>query len=322
MYNTQNQAAHEELKALSQAVYYDNSQVPKGYMRISHFDDSKNGFYAEAYARGKDIIVVYCGTDADRGKIEQGKDFISDGQMLFGHSPWQKQDAEKFYNDLKKDFPDSKFVFTGHSLGGSLAQIMGAKTGQETVTFGAYGTQNLGGVEINHSANITNYGSANDPVFVKNIKNQVGRTMVLDAKNVSVDGFLLDTPSLANATNISSHYVQNLGKLSEAAEYWVPSDVVLAGGAGAEFQYLENDPDRLITGQEIGALSQDEFNANSDYYQALSRSGNVVSADKLNDTVAKGGAVWVERISASAPCEQSEPSTSCEAGRGLPLNCR
>lgn len=64
--------------------------------------------------------------------------------MYFGKKlPNQYVDAQKFYEKVRKDFPNQEIVFTGHSLGGSLAQLMSNKTGHETVTFNAYGIRDI-----------------------------------------------------------------------------------------------------------------------------------------------------------------------------------
>ena len=71
-------------------------------------------------------------------------DMSDDGNMYFGKKlPNQYVDAQKFYEKVRKDFPNQEIVFTGHSLGGSLAKLMSNKTGHETVTFNAYGIRDI-----------------------------------------------------------------------------------------------------------------------------------------------------------------------------------
>ena len=53
----------------------------------------------------------------------------NDGQMAFNNLPSQYVDAHNFYKRTKSNFPNRKIVFTGHSLCGSLAQIIGSQTG-------------------------------------------------------------------------------------------------------------------------------------------------------------------------------------------------
>ena len=55
---------HEKLKQASIYVYHGgNAQLPLGYRVIDKAENTENGFYAEAYSNGKDIIIAYRGTD-------------------------------------------------------------------------------------------------------------------------------------------------------------------------------------------------------------------------------------------------------------------
>lgn len=93
--------------------------------------------------------------------------------------PSQFYDAENFYfdvqNRLRDKVKDYTFKFTGHSLGGSLAQLIGAKHGNETVTFNAYGIENIENIDVNFSNNIVNYGNNNDLIY--NLGEHVGKTI-------------------------------------------------------------------------------------------------------------------------------------------------
>lgn len=99
-------------------------------------------------------------------------DMSDDGNMYFGKKlPNQYVDAQKFYEKVRKDFPDQEIIFTGHSLGGSLAQLMSNKTGHEAVTFNAYGVADL------------LQGNINDTGFNTNIDNQLGNTYIISNDN-------------------------------------------------------------------------------------------------------------------------------------------
>lgn len=55
---------HETLKQASISVYPNKgNKIPAGYKVIDRAENKKNGFYAEAISNGKDIVVVYRGTD-------------------------------------------------------------------------------------------------------------------------------------------------------------------------------------------------------------------------------------------------------------------
>ena len=171
--------------------------------------NKNNGFYSEVYTKNDKAILVIRGTEITT------RDDFSAINMGLGYLPWQMKDAEKAYIQTVQKYGKENVILTGHSLGGSEAQILGAKYGVETVTFNAYGVKNFNGVEINHTENITNYGNAQDGVFVKNIDNQIGKTMILNTNAKNGDDFDKDY----NYHGINPHFVENLGDLSTAVEY-------------------------------------------------------------------------------------------------------
>ncbi len=76
------------------------------------------------------------------------------------------QDANTFFNEVKEKFSNYDFYVTGHSLGGFLAQIVGAKNNTETYTFNAPGASNVfktmyPNVQFDHNL-ITNIIRRND----------------------------------------------------------------------------------------------------------------------------------------------------------------
>lgn len=101
-----------------------------------------------------EMVIAYRGTD-------QTEDLLVDLQIALGNiSQEQLLDAEIFYNAVITQYGDSNITITGHSLGGALAQLVGAETGVETVTFNAPGMKNqISGGSYN---NITNYVNLND----------------------------------------------------------------------------------------------------------------------------------------------------------------
>ena len=98
--------------------------------------------------------------------------------------PNQYADAQKFYEKVRKEFPNQEIIFTGHSLGGSLAQLMSNKTGDGAVTFNAYGVRDIlqGNVRDNLD-NIRNYGHVDDTIYNVNLRNQLGKTYMIGYGN-------------------------------------------------------------------------------------------------------------------------------------------
>ena len=100
--------------------------------------------------------------------------------------PAQFADAEKFVNSVLASHPKADYTFTGHSLGGSLAQYMTYKTGHKSTTFNGPGigslVESVTGEKINYSAyeNLsTNY--ANESDLIGNLWNnfRIGNNKVI-----------------------------------------------------------------------------------------------------------------------------------------------
>ena len=208
---------HEDCKILSGYVYKENKpQIINNWKYSKSWYDS-NGFYSEVYKNENNIIIVFKWTDVKKGIKEGAKDMLSNAQMGAKYLPNQIKNARQIYDIYTRDFPDANIILTGHSLGGSIAQALGAETGAETVTFSAYGIADIHSPTFKYSNNITNYGNAQDPVFVGNIDAHIGKTVVLNTK--------IDSNKVTKnnkefySYNFNPHYIQNLGDLSKGVEY-------------------------------------------------------------------------------------------------------
>jgi len=192
---------HNELKALSAYVYdIQKNKLPEGYKIL--FDDynPNSGFYGCVVKKGNDVVIVYRGTE-----LKDIKDFSNDKQLLDKKNPNQAKDAMYLYN-LAEQYCSNNNLFltlTGHSLGGSLAEIVGAKTGTATVTFNAYGVRDvLKESEIKYENNITNYCSKTDYTITRiNADKHVGKCYVVPSSN-----------------SVFSHFIGFMGDLSQAQE--------------------------------------------------------------------------------------------------------
>ena len=101
-------------------------------------DSSNTGFFARVLQKDNDIIIAIRGTD-----FSNGLDLRNDIAMARSRIPAQTTEALKLYDKVAAEYPNAHIVLTGHSLGGSLAQIVGAIRGAEAVTFNAYGTRDM-----------------------------------------------------------------------------------------------------------------------------------------------------------------------------------
>ena len=172
---------HKELQELSKYVYKErDSKLPTGWLSIKPYENKDTGFYAEAFYKNDKVVIAIRGTDMGRGRSELGKDGINDLNLSIKGIPAQYADAEKFYSEIKKTFPNQEIIFTGHSLGGSLSQILGSQFGEKAVTFNAFGVGDTYSPKFKYTKNIVNYGNSKDIVFTSNIDNQLGKTYVIN----------------------------------------------------------------------------------------------------------------------------------------------
>ncbi|MBR1943526.1 hypothetical protein IJ843_07310 [bacterium] len=132
-----------------------------------------NGFHAKAFEKDGTIIVAFRGSD-DLGDLKV------DHQMLSGRLPDQFADAKAFVEQIRQANPDAKIVVTGHSLGGSLAELTASQfDGVVGVTFDAVGTKGLVSTHgLKDNGNTVNYVVRGD--IISNANEHVGTVVVTD----------------------------------------------------------------------------------------------------------------------------------------------
>lgn len=163
---------------MSQNVYQNTSSTIDGWEPYVEQENEKTGFKATAYKKDNDIIIAYRGTN-------DSKDLTSDAQMAAGKLPEQYEDAEKFFKEISKNNPDCSVVVTGHSLGGSLAELVASKYDDTAaITYNAFGVDNIINSEqgkqlkMQDNNNSFNYIVNGDPV--SNCSKHVGTTTVVE----------------------------------------------------------------------------------------------------------------------------------------------
>ena len=207
---------HEDCKILTSNVYNSNKKNVDNW-QYSRSWYAQNGFHADVYKKQNNIMLVFRGTDLNNGLVEGAKDMFANVQIVMRKFPNQLNHARNLYKYYKQNENNSKIILTGHSLGGSIAQALGAETGAETVTFAAYGIANTHSPSFKYTNNITNYGNSQDPVFVGNIDAQLGKTILLNT-NIEANQ-LTKTHQKSYSINFNPHYMQNFGDLSNGIEY-------------------------------------------------------------------------------------------------------
>jgi len=140
--------------------------------------------------KAKQLFIVFKGSEPSIFDIEQFiKDWcVSDLKMLFGQLPLNFDDYFNYVEEIKKTFPDYEIMMTGHSLGGSVAQLIGAVKENENLhvyTFNAFGTKHLAkcleekNIEVNcHAENIKNFRVESD--IVSNRTEHIGAVYTIE----------------------------------------------------------------------------------------------------------------------------------------------
>ena len=150
--------------------------VPIGrheYRVLAHHDNPRTGYQGTIYQRvdTHEIVVAHRGTEFDREALKDG--LLADGGMVLSRSNLQASDAITLTRkalQLAQEKATGEggiappVTVTGHSLGGTLAQVTAHHFDLRGETFNAYGATSLGLRIPAGGSSVTNHVMAGDLV--------------------------------------------------------------------------------------------------------------------------------------------------------------
>ena len=281
----------KEMQVLAINAYNPQHSILDGWIQVAE-TNNYSGFFAKAFLKNNIIVISIRGTN-DR------KDVLNDIEMLKKQIPNQYNDAQSFYLKIKNYLPNHKIIFTGHSLGGSLAQLMGYITNCETITFNAYGTSDLLDDGTSGNLNIRNYGNINDSVFIKNIDCQIGKTYIImqnyNDKYITKDNI----GYLGGLDPFFHHSIENMGNIEKVVEYkkqnpYVNNNLLLVTQIEKNIDYKDIDHKRIITREELAKMPLDKYSEQEEYLYELLNLGNIMSQREAEQKFNNGELIWVD----------------------------
>ena len=151
--------------------------------------DEDNGFYSTLYEdKNGNVVIAYRGTDVGAGI----NDILEDVYQAMGVSSDQYDASVKLSDKIQEaknnGYIKGEVIITGHSLGGGLATIAGAKTGYPTYTYNA--------AAVNDKTYKRNQMEKNTDQVQAYIGTKDPLNAVQDNREVILSGAVLLAPSL------------------------------------------------------------------------------------------------------------------------------
>jgi Ca2+-binding RTX toxin-like protein len=112
--------------------------APQGWAEILELRRNipSSGFEATSFINGTNVVISFAGTNPDENIFPvPGPDTAASIGLATGFGSIQLLQAAEYYLQVKAANPTANITFTGHSLGGGLAALMGVFFGKQAVTF-------------------------------------------------------------------------------------------------------------------------------------------------------------------------------------------
>ncbi|MDM0040266.1 hypothetical protein QTH89_10540 [Variovorax sp. J22G21] len=214
---------------LAQDSYHDHAQDEEvilggvTYKTFDHVDNPKTGFQATAYQRVAtgEVVIAFRGTEFGREPVQDG--VVDAGMALTGlnaQAPEAQAFTQRVLVQAKADAQETQrplnVTVTGHSLGGTLAELQAHKFGLKGETFNAFGAAGLVHGVPKGGHQVINHVRAGDPVSAASA--HFGEVRVYAAQQdigtlgkagYRDDGGALTARNPAKATDFSAHFVDN-----------------------------------------------------------------------------------------------------------------
>jgi hypothetical protein len=214
---------------LSQDAYQDpvlNKPKELGGVNYEAIDVANNpvtGFQATAYRRMDtgEVVIAYRGTEFEREPVQDGG---VDAAMVLGGINLQRGDSEAFTQrvleraklDADLHHRPLQVTVTGHSLGGTLAELNASKFVLHGETFNAYGAAGLregvpeGGTQVIDHVRAGDLVSAASPHFGE-VRIYAAQQDIdtLSRAGYKDDGSILTPRNPIKATDFSAHAIDN-----------------------------------------------------------------------------------------------------------------
>lgn len=187
------------LAALSEAAYTPAGPGAGGFVSVPSLSVTRNGFSATTYENGANVVIAFRGTEVNVDFKTSVTNLLADASFVTGQPTPQwigaTREAETLLGAVQAARPDKRITLTGHSLGGAIAQLLGATKSLRTISFNAPSPGALVGPNAPGGSEIVNYRFYGDSVSLIGRDHQLGTTKSIVPRN-SLTRLAIDlTPS-------------------------------------------------------------------------------------------------------------------------------